>query len=487
MPLLSKSAALTGLRCHKALWWQIHEPDAPELRPDDILLDRFDQGKEVGRLAREHISGGVMIGTPFISMTERIALTRREIQAGTTLLYEAAFEADGVSVLVDILERKPRGFNLIEVKQSTSVKAAHIPDAAIQVHVARRAGLDLPTAELMYLNRACRYPDLSNLFLRQDITADVEALLPLFPAAISQLPSVIAGTLPDVAIGDHCSKPDDCPFMERCWPPLPRYHISTLYALGAKMRGRLEEMDADTIDRIPDDFSLGEVRKRQRQAVVTGRRIVEPTLAAALTTLREPLAFLDFETVARAVPVWPGCAPWEQVPAQLSCHVRSADGSVAHHEWLAQGAGDPRRPIAEALIDACRPAEVVVAYNASFEKGCIDRLASALPDLAAPLLAIAGRLVDLLPIVRNHVYEPAFDGRFGLKAVAPALVPELSYQDLEIASGGEATLGLVRLLLTTDVLDDEERRRLRRQLLAYCERDTWCLVRLLDRLQELAG
>ena len=119
MPALSKSAALTGLRCHKALWWQIHEPDAPELRPDDILLDRFDQGKEVGRLAREHVSGGVMIGTPFISMTERIALTRREIQAGTTLLYEAAFEADGVSVLVDILERKPRGFNLIEVKQST--------------------------------------------------------------------------------------------------------------------------------------------------------------------------------------------------------------------------------------------------------------------------------------------------------------------------------------------------------------------------------
>jgi len=482
---LSKSAVLTGLRCHKALWWRVHEPDAPELRPSDILLDRFDQGRQVGELAREHVPGGVVIGTPFISMADRIALTRREIEAGASLLYEAAFAADGAHVLVDILERAPTGFRLIEVKQGTSVKPAHLDDAAVQVYVARKAGLDVRTVELMHLNRECRYPDLSNLFVRQDITADVEALLPCLAASVPELAAVVAGVLPDVAIGEHCRKPEPCPFMERCWPLPPPHHVSTLYSLGKKMRARLDELDCATIDRIPEDFELGDVRTRQRQAIVDDRLIVAPTLAAALADLREPLAFLDFESLARAVPVWPGCAPWEQVPAQLSCHVRSADGSIAHHAWLAQGPGDPRRQIAEALVVACRDAAVVLAYNSSFERTCIEGLARMLPDLAGPLLAISARLVDLLPIVRNNVYHPDFDGSFGLKAVAPALLPELSYEDLEIASGGDATLGLARLLLTTDVLSEEERARLRAQLLAYCERDTWCLVRLLDRLREL--
>jgi predicted RecB family nuclease len=428
-----------------------------------------------------------MIGTPFDSMADRIARTREELAAGASLLYEAAFTADGVHVLLDILERSQGGFRLIEVKQSTSVKATHVADAAVQVYVARKAGLDVRTVELMHLNRECRYPDLSNLFVREDITADVEALLPELAAGIPALPRVVAGPLPDVAIGDHCRKPDPCPFLDRCWPPLPPYHVSTLYSLRQKMRARLEELECATIDRIPADFELGDVRGRQRQAVVESRLVIEPALTTALAAIREPLAFLDFETLSRAVPVWPGCRPWEQVPAQLSCHVRSADGTMVHHEWLAQGPADPRRQIAEALIEACRGAAVVLAYNASFERTCIEGLAEALPDLAEPLLAINARLVDLLPIVRKHVYHPEFDGSFSLKAVAPALLPEISYEDLEIASGGEATLGLARLLLTTDLLSDEERAVLRSQLLAYCDRDTWCLVGLLDRLREVAG
>ena len=98
---LSKSDVLSGLRCHKALWWREHEPDAPELKPSGILLDRFDQGRHVGQLAREHVPGGVLIGTPFNSMADRIALTRQELEAGADLLYEAAFAADGVHVLLD--------------------------------------------------------------------------------------------------------------------------------------------------------------------------------------------------------------------------------------------------------------------------------------------------------------------------------------------------------------------------------------------------
>jgi hypothetical protein len=106
-------------------------------------------------------------------------------------------------------------------------------------------------------------------------------------------------------------------------------------------------------------------------------------------------------------------------------------------------------------------------------------------DPAPWLLSITARLVDLLPIVRNHVYHPAFDGSFSLKKVLPALVPELSYDDLPISEGATASLELERLMFSGDRLDTDEKQRLRNDLLRYCHQDTWGLVKLLELLRHL--
>jgi hypothetical protein len=103
----------------------------------------------------------------------------------------------------------------------------------------------------------------------------------------------------------------------------------------------------------------------------------------------------------------------------------------------------------------------------------------------APLRSVAARLVDLLPIVRNHVYHPDFGGSFGLKSVLPALVPELSYEGLAIADGQTASLELGRLLFDANRLDQAVKEQLRGDLLRYCHRDTWGLVRILERLRYL--
>jgi len=88
--------------------------------------------------------------------------------------------------------------------------------------------------------------------------------------------------------------------------------------------------------------------------------------------------------------------------------------------------------------------------------------------------------------VRDHVYDPAFGGGFGLKAVLPALVPGLGYGDLAVADGNTAAALLEGLLLASDGVDPTTRETLRAQLLAYCERDTEALVALHGRLRELA-
>ena len=83
-----------------------------------------------------------------------------------------------------------------------------------------------------------------------------------------------------------------------------------------------------------------------------------------------------------------------------------------------------------------------------------------------------------LPVVRNQVYHPGFGGGFGLKDVAPALVPELSYDELEIAEGGTASQQLFTLLLRSEQIKKGESKKLRRDLLKYCEMDTGALVRV---------
>src|ERR1019366_7049880 len=144
---------------------------------------------------------------------------------------------------------------------------------------------------------------------------------------------------------------------------------------------------------------------------------------------------------------------------------------------------------AEALVRACGSARTIVAYNARFEKDCLKHLAVAVPAYRDELGEMHARVVDLLPIVRDHVYDPAFGGGFGLKKVLPALVsdPALSYDGLEVSDGGTATALLARLLLEPDRIGGPlDRERLRARLLADCALDTRAMLRLADALRAIA-
>jgi hypothetical protein len=213
--------------------------------------------------------------------------------------------------------------------------------------------------------------------------------------------------------------------------------------------------------------------------------VVEPGLGDALSTIVAPVAFLDFETIAPAIPVWAGCQPYGIIPVQMSCHVQGEDGRLVHHAFLADGPGDPRPAIAHAVLDACAGAGTVVAYGASFELRCLDHLAAAVPHVATELHQVRDRVVDLLAIVRDNVYHPGFGGSFSIKSVLPALVPGLGYDDLAIADGAVASARLESLLLGGDAMQEDDRQALRHNLLAYCGRDTLGMVKLWERLRTL--
>jgi hypothetical protein len=483
---LSKSGFVKGWKCPNLLWWYVHDREAPEFVPGPALRGRLEQGQVVGALAQQQVAGGVLIDLPHTAVDERVAATREAIQGGALAIYEASFLADDVFVTVDILERVNGAFNLIEIKASTGLKEEYLPDAAIQTHVANRSGLDVHRSQVMHLNKDCRYPDLSNLFTRQDVTKKIEPLLCHVPEQIARQLDLINGPEPPIAIGEQCLGAHECPFRGRCWPDMSGDHVGSLAGVGLRKTWELMQQGFHSIHDLPADAKIPKVAQRQKRAVLKNEMIVGPKLGEALARFESPVAFLDFETLNLAIPVWRGCRPWQQVAVQFSCHVETERGVYMHHEFLAQPGRDPRELLALALIDACRGARSVVAYWASFERDRITELAETLPHLAGQLDGITTRLVDLHTVVKDHVYHPDFHGSFSIKEVLPALVPELSYDGLEIADGETASYELARLLLKPDTLSVHDTKTLRSDLLDYCELDTWAMVKLLEKLRELA-
>jgi len=483
-PRLSKSRFTSGLQCHKKLWWEVHEPDAVELQPDKVLQDLFDQGRLVGETARTRYPGGVLIDLPHNAGEERVAATKRALDSGAPAVFEATFIADGIFVAIDVLEKQGDGYRVTEVKASNSQKPEHISDVAVQARVAAASGVPITAAQVLHLNKEFRHPDVGDLFARTDVTGPVAEFVPLVQEEIDRQREMLAGPLPDVSIGAQCFEPRECPFIGRCWPDGPD-HIGHLAGVGAKKTVDYLARGITSIKDLPPAEKLNFTQKRQLKAMAENRLIVEPTLAKELEPFSGRLGFLDFETIIRAIPVWPGMAPWQQAAAQFSYHERQPDGTYTHSAFLAEGPQDARPPLAEAMVRATANATRVVTYT-SFEKTRIRELQLAVPNLAQQLAALEAKLIDLYPVVKNCVYHPDFKGSFSLKRILTPLVPELTYNDLVIVDGRVASVEIARLLFVADKIPKHERDRVRKELLDYCERDTWAMVKLVECLQELA-
>ncbi len=497
---LTKSGFVAGWQCPKLLWWREHEPDAPELEPDVVLRDLFDQGLLVDGRARTEWQNGVIIGDGMSAGDDRdardaarLTATQSAIASGASVLFGATFEADGVLCVVDALERNADGWTLIEVKSASEVKDYHLPDVAVQVHVARRCGVHVTRAELMHLNRDYRHPGVGNLFVRTDVSAEVSGLLGDVADRIPRLLATLNGALPDHPVGEHCWFHGQCAFFARCWPDDPD-HIRNLWNVGPKKTLEWMAKGVSRMSEIPAGARLHEKQQRQMKAQRENRLIVEPGLGDAIRPALEAkrLGFLDFETVSRALPVWSGLGPWHQTAAQFSYHEQQPDGTVTHVDFLAEGPDDPldppddpREPIARAMLAATANADRIVMYT-PFERTQIKALAAHLPHLAPQLAELIDKLWDLKPPIEQNVYHPRFLGSFSLKDVLNPLVPDLSYNDLVIVDGKTASVEIARLLFVSGRIPRHERDRIRRDLLDYCRRDTFATVRLVERLAELA-
>ena len=485
---LSKSRLMAFLQCPRKLWLATYRKELAVVSP--AVEARFARGHEVGAAARSQVPGGLLIEAArdlkrAVRETQDALATRPQ-----RAVFEATFSHGDCLVQVDALIPDGKAHRLCEVKASNSAKPEHAPDCAVQTWVAEGAGIKVSRTELVHLNRDFVYGgdgDYAGLFTFEVMDDVMRPLLSKVPEWIAESQRVLAGDEPNIRTGPQCNKPHECPFIDYCKgqePPGPEYPVTLLPGSDGKALAKtLAAAGYIDLREVPRKMVPEGKFRRIWTATRTGKAQLDRNAAKVIRALPWPRHYFDFESIDFAVPRWAGTRPWQQIPFQWSCHIERKDGSVEHKEFLDLSGNNPARACAETMLEALGTEGAIIVYYASFETARIRELAEMLPDLAKPLNALLPRIVDLLPIVRDHYYHPAMMGSYSIKAVLPTIAPELDYANLEgVQNGGSAQALYLEAIDRNPSVS--QRLKTLSQLLAYCQRDTEAMRRIASNMNE---
>jgi len=492
---LSKSKLIAYRQCPKRLWLEVH---CPELREDSASTQAsFNIGNSVGEIARQlydTAGKGELLDAQRDGFDAVFKRSAELLATSAHPIFEAGFSANGALALTDVMlpakKAGKRVWRMIEVKSSTGVKDYHRDDTAIQSYIARSAGVPLVSVALAHIDSTWVYPgneDYIGLLKEYDITKEAFGRDTEVKEWIDAAHKTVAKkNEPEISTGAQCGAPFDCGFLNYCQAkePQAQYPVAWLPGIQAKaLKAHIAENPALDLRDTPDAL-LNDLQTRVKQHSLSDKVYFDAAgAAAALKPHALPAYFLDFETIQFAVPIWKGTRPYQQITFQYSLHTLGKRGKLEARSFLDLSGKDPTREFAEALVNDCGSTGPIFVYNAGFEGARIKELAERLPKIAKALLAIKGRLVDLHPITKAHYYHPSQRGSWSIKAVLPAVAPDLSYESLQgVKDGGmamEAYLEAIHCDTTT-----ERKGQIEKQLLDYCGLDTFAMVRLW---QFLAG
>lgn len=482
MKPLSKSDYTTGLECPGHLWMKFHDREnIPPHTPG--VLKRFEQGHKVGELAKKLYPEGIDIDA------ENLALNlqkTKELLPKRKVLFEAALQVDNLYGRADILV--PVGkeeWDVIEVKSSTKVDKKKSWDLSFQLYVYRKAGLKIRKCFLLLLNNQYvreKEIDVQKLFVKEDLTEEMEELQSEVPKNIEFLWSIVnSPTFPNSAEKNYCTIPKKCLVKEECWGFLPENHVFHLYNSRKSME--LFEQGIHALKDVPDDVLKNDQQVIQLKCEKTGETHIEKNkIQTFLAGIEEPASYLDFETCSFAVPEFQGTRSYQRMPFQFSLHVIK-NSKQEHFEYLHDGKDDPRPKFLAALKEMLPATGSVLVYFEGFEGSVLKELVKDFPEYTAWVDILLGRIVDLYkPFKDFWYYNPKQKGSASIKKVLPALVGK-GYEGLDIKDGDCASIAY--LDMTFGKMIAEAKKKTREDLLRYCERDTEAMVWIVEELRKL--
>lgn len=498
MPPISKTTFLDFLFCPKNLWLKVHKPELlSQFTMSEYEQHLLEEGNEVERYARKQFPSGVEVkayGALGVIETEEL------LKKKSGVIFQATFIIDGFMARSDVLEFDAEAgkWDLYEVKGTSAVREGgksnnHLDDLAFQASILRRANVPLGKCFVMHLNNTYVLQgelDLEQLFTVEDVTSKVQERLAVVEVQMETALDYLSKTN-EPAGGCECiyvGRNNHCTTFAYSNPQVPGYSIHDLSRIGSSKKKLLALVESQTfeLNDVPAEMELSDIQLNQIAVHRRGTPIINlDGIREELEALPFPLYFFDYETLAPAVPMFNGYKPYQRIPFQFSLHIlREPGGELEHVEYLHMECTDPAEAIVQLLEEHILPGGTLVSWNKSFEAGVNKEIAERLPHYVPVLERLNTMLYDLKDVFHKQYYvHPAFKGSVSIKKVLPALVPELTYTELDIHGGAQAS-DAWRTMLKPETSKDEKE-MIAKSLKIYCGLDTFAMYKIWAHLQEL--
>ncbi len=485
---LSKSKYCNAVQCKKMLWLEENKSEEKEDIDNTSVLDN---GTEVGELARDLFTPHKDIEFNE-NLNQMVIDTNKLMKEENITITEASFTYKNNFCSVDILVKKKENIEIYEVKSSTEIKDIYLDDISYQVYILKSLGYNVTKASLVYINNKYIRKgklELNKLFIIKDVTDIVNSKQDEIINNIKEIDMCMENkNEPNIDIGIHCVKPYDCPFFKYCTKHLPEYNVFNIRGLRNTSKFKLYHQGIYSYKDLLNS-NINDKYKRQIEFTLYDKKekIDKEQIKEFLNTLSYPLYFLDFETYQQSIPEFDDVYPYMQIPFQYSLHFIEGENKELHHkEFLSESGIDPRRLLAETIVKDIPKDVCVLAYNMSFEKRVIKDLANIYPDLREHLLNIHDNIKDLMiPFYKGYYYKKEMEGSYSIKYVLPALFPnekDLDYHNLDMIHNGSEAMSTFANLKN---LEKNEQEKVRENLLKYCQLDTYAMVKIWQKLNEV--
>lgn len=498
---LTKTKILSGLQCHKKLWFDFHQ----QINNDSHSIhigNRF--GEEIKKKYKDGYGKFKDFTGRFDS--NKVKDTKEAISSNDiNVIFEGAFIYLDTLIRADVLIRRGNGWELLEAKASTKFKSEYIEDIAIQSFIVKKCGVNLTSIKLVHINKDFTYEGDGNYKDLINDTKDITSEVILKEKEISNyinilIPLVNKKESPNIPMGDHCEKPHKCDYQSRCKVLKPKTNITSYKILpwvSKKVKEYCLKNKIIDLQKVPtyllDSNRKGyahDYHKIIQNVHKTNKPWLNPDLKNSLKDFNFPFYFMDFEYVNQGVPIIKGTEPFYRLPFQWSVHKwQSLDKEIELSDekpFLEFGDQDIEIKFIESLLKAVGNNGTIFAHNADpVEISILKELKEKdnCKHLKDKINKLIERTVDTQKLVGENFYHPKMNGKYGLKEIIKAIPSDVSYDEKDnIAGGSEAQLAW--FIYTDSKTPKKEKEIQKKLLIEYCEKDTLALYYLIKFLIE---
>ncbi len=343
-----------------------------------------------------------------------------------------------------------------------------------------------------------------------------EELLKVIDLEIKKLESNIkTENNTNTIFGEYCmlNSNTECAYKEICYKNVPKYNTSfnflsfqNLTDENGKKYNKFDLLNNNILKMqdVPKHWIHNTNHIIQYESLINEKEYINKNkIKDILKAIKYPIYHLDFEAFPCPLPRFKGEKCYSHSVFEFSLHIEkepnNCDEIKDNIVFLADDFEDEREKLIKCLLENIDTSKgTMLAQNISYEVGRIKELADIFPKYKEELLKINNMSFDLLYILRNNknyylnlgyskedaevinYYHQDLSGSYSIKKTLPILVPNLSYQDLEVKNGTEALVEYSKY----NYVSNNELIKIKNNLIIYCRQDTWAMVEILRKLRE---